>query len=233
MRIAVVGAANQGKSTFVNDFLENWPMYKKGEGNYRNLIKAKKLQTNKTGNAESQALILNSIMDEAMEYEKSDFVIHDRCVLDNLVYTMWLASKETGGVDDAFVNKSLALAKQGLHFYDIILYFPILEKYKIEPEEREGRETDNVYNEEIDNFFKAIQQTYTDCDETVFEFSSPDGAPALIELFGGPRERIEMMKLYLDTDGDVFGKSASDSLLQLPDIEEQATLDKIVEQNKL
>ena len=171
MRIAVVGAANQGKSTFVNDFLENWPMYKKGEGNYRNLIKAKKLQTNKTGNAESQALILNSIMDEAMEYEKSDFVIHDRCVLDNLVYTMWL--------------------------------------------------------------FKAIQQTYTDCDETVFEFSSPDGAPALIELFGGPRERIEMMKLYLDTDGDVFGKSASDSLLQLPDIEEQATLDKIVEQNKL
>ena len=232
MRIAICGSANQGKSTFISDFLETWPMYKKSAGNYRNLVKEKNLSINKTGNKASQEIILNSLIDEAMEYKKTDNVIHDRCCLDNLCYTLWLAAHDLGEVDEAFVQKSILLTRQALHFYDIIMYLPKLEKYKIQSEDREQRETDEQYNTEIDNFFRAIQDTYLKNQDTIFEFSSPDGAPALIEIYGNREERLQLVKMYIDTDGGPFGRKSSDSLITLPSIEEQAMIDRIIEQNK-
>lgn len=231
MRICLSGSGCVGKSTFVDDFIKTWPVYKRAERTYKKL--ANKKNFNKNGNKENQGLILDCLLDEAMKYTKTDFVIHDRGVLDNVVYSMWLYEKGTGDVDDAFIQKSIALAKQGLHFYDIILYFPILEKYPIAYVEQEGRETDPVYNQEIDNLFYAIQASYTKGDETLFEFSSPDGAPALIEVYGNREERIQMLKLYINEDGEPFGKKSSDTLIQLPSLEEQVMLDKIIAQSRL
>ena len=59
MRIAVTGTACVGKSTFVNDFLNNWSdIYSKPESSYRDMLKEKKLehskQTNKENNNETK-----------------------------------------------------------------------------------------------------------------------------------------------------------------------------------
>jgi len=232
MRIAVCGTANQGKSTFINDFIKTWPMYKRSAGKYRQLIKDQNLVINKNGDKNSQQIILDSLIDEAMEYKNTDYVIHDRCCLDNLSYTFWLGAHDLGEINDTFIQKSILLTRQALHFYDIIFYIPKLEKYAIKTEEREQREISEEYITEIDNFFRVIHDTYIEGKETIFEFSSPDGAPAMIEIFGNPEERIQMVKLYLDEDGQTLGKKSSDTLIQLPSIEEQADIDRIIAQNK-
>lgn len=227
MRISVSSAQNMGKTTFVNDFLKTWPMYKKSEGNYRKLVIEKGLNINKQGDKDSQMAILNSIVDEMMTYKKTDDVIHDRTSLDNLVYSMWLAAHELGNVDDAFIQKTMQIVKVSMSFLDLIVFIPKLEKYPIKLEEREMREMDEEYQTEIDNFYKAIQTSYNAGKEWIFPFSEVDGSPAMVEIYGQPNERIEMMKLYLDQDGEAFGKKASDTLITLPSIAEQAEIDKI------
>ena len=42
MRIAISGSACQGKTTFVNDILKNWPEYKRSNESYRTLLKEEK-----------------------------------------------------------------------------------------------------------------------------------------------------------------------------------------------
>jgi len=59
MKIAVIGTANIGKSTYIQDFLKKWPMYKLVDSEYRKLLKEKNLSHSKNGNEESQKTILN------------------------------------------------------------------------------------------------------------------------------------------------------------------------------
>ena len=208
MRILISGVGNVGKSTFVRDFLKNWPSYKSSGATYRDLIKSKGLTLNKEGNKESQSIILDCLLDEAMKYKKTDNIIHDRGTLDNLVYTLWLKAKDKGGIDDNFIQKTFQLVKQSMFFYDVIFYIPF-DDTTVAMEERENRETDKEYNMELDNFFKAIHSMYYDKNEYLFPFKDPSGVPALIEIFGSPIERIELAKLYIDPDGNEFGEKDS------------------------
>ena len=64
MRIAISGSACQGKTTLVNDFIKNWPSYKKSNESYRKVIKEDKLKINKQVNQESQWKILNCLIDD-------------------------------------------------------------------------------------------------------------------------------------------------------------------------
>lgn len=200
-----------GKTTFINDFLKNWPSYKSSGDTYRALIKEKNLTLNKQGNKESQSVILDCLLDSAMKYKKTDNVIHDRGTVDNLVYTLWLKAKEKGDIDDTFLQKSFQLVKQSMFFYDVIFYIPYDISSVVE-EKRENRETDKEYNAELDNFFKTIGSMYYNKSTALFPFNDPSGVPAFIEIFGSPLERIELAKLYIDPDGNEFGEK--DSLLQ-------------------
>jgi len=231
MRIAVIGSQGQGKSTFIDDFLKVWPMYTKSEGKYRKAIKEQNLTINQEGTQENQQIIMDAIIDEMMLYPKNTNVIHDRCSIDNLVYSMWLYEKNKGNIDDKFIEKSLKLTHISLAFLDLVIFLPKLEKYQIKLEEKETRDIDPVYADEINNLYLAIQDSYNKSQNTVFPFETIEGSPALIEIFGTPQERIQMVKLYLDDTGEPFGKKTSDSLIQLPSLEEQAYIDKIIEQN--
>ena len=208
MRITVCGCSGIGKTTFIQDFLKNWPSYKSSGATYRDLIKSKGLTLNKEGNKESQSIILDCLLDEALKYKKTDNVIHDRGTLDNLVYTLWLKAKDKGGIDDTFIQKTFQMVKQSMFFYDVIFYIPY-DDTTITTEKRENRETDKEYNMELDNFFKAIHSMYYDKNEYLFPFKDPSGVPALIEIFGSPIERIELAKLYIDPDGNEFGEKDS------------------------
>jgi hypothetical protein len=208
MRICVSSVAGTGKTTFVKDFLNNWPNYKSSGETYRKLISEKGLTLNKEGNKNSQQIILDCLLDEAMKYKKTDNVIHDRGTIDNLIYTLWLKAKNKGEIDDNFLQKTFQLVKQSMFFYDVIFYIPYDDE-TITKEERENRETDKTYNSELDNFFKAVNQMYYDKNTHLFPFNDDSGVPALIEIFGNRQERIEIAKLYINPEGNVYGDNDS------------------------
>ena len=59
MRISIIGATSVGKSTLIEQFLKQWPMYKKPEKTYRDIIKEKNIKLNKEASTESQRAILD------------------------------------------------------------------------------------------------------------------------------------------------------------------------------
>jgi len=213
MRIAVIGSQCVGKSTFIKDFIVNWPMYKICEKvRYSDLVKEKNLSLNEGGNEESQRIILNSLIDQAMYTPKIENTIFDRSVLDNLVYTMWLNAKNK--VKDSFVEETIKLVRESLTFYDILFFLPISKQSPIIFEAGPNRSNSSEYRDEIDCIFKALYKQYTACNNVYFPFKHKDGSPALIEIFGNRQERIELVKQYIQEDGSPFSEEKS---LLLPD----------------
>jgi 3-hydroxy-3-methylglutaryl CoA synthase len=72
------------------------------------------------------------------------------------------------------------------------------------------RETDETYIKEIDTLFKMLQMQYQQHPQDN-PFFPRDDSPALIEVFGSRLERIQMIKLYLDAEGDLIGGDGSAS----------------------
>jgi len=204
MRIAVSGSQNLGKTTLIKDFIAHWPNYKKPELSYRELAKTGDIKINQTGDKASQEIILNLLVDNALKYKKTDYVIHDRCVFDNLAYSIWMNAKSVGEITDHFIHKSVQIAKETSKFYDIIFFTPILEDYPVEIVPDELRDIDPVFRSEIDHILKEIYGSYRTHTGGFFDF---DDCPAVIEIFGNQQERIEMIKLYLDEKGDIPGGS--------------------------
>jgi GTPase SAR1 family protein len=160
MRIAIIGSACQGKTTFVNDFIKNWPIYKRSKESYRDLVKKEKLKINKEVNSDGQWKILNSLIDDLQNTEKTDKIIFDRCPLDNLIYSMWSFDKQTSDIDKEFIDKCIPLVRESMRHLDIIFFFPITKVAPVEAKERELREIDKAFIEEVDNIFKAVQRSY-------------------------------------------------------------------------
>lgn len=227
MRIALCGTTNQQITQFANDFRQTFPMYKLHVSNSDKILAEKGF---KIANQDAQNIILNTLIDETLKYDKSDNVIYNYSLLDNLVCSMWLNTQEI--ISDEFIKKSMVLIKQALHFYDIILYFPNLPKYTPVDEslsqlsEAESQ-TAQLYYTETGYFYAALHEWYLSGNEQIFDFKAIDGCPAMVEIYGNPQERIQMTKLYIDTDGQPFGKNPKDSLITLPTLEEQHEIDKI------
>jgi hypothetical protein len=204
MKIAVSGTQNTGKSTYIKDFLAKWDMYKSPENTYRNIIKEKNLDHSKNGSEESQKLILDCLVDQAIESSKKDFTILDRCVLDNLAYSSWL--NLNGKVSDKFLDTSRILVRETLKLFDIIFFLPLTKFSPVEIENNSIRETDPVYREEIDIIFKAFQDSFLRGDGRIF----PKGdSPPIIEIFGNRQERIKLTELYIRSDGKCFAEEES------------------------
>ena len=200
MRIAISGTSNVGKTTLLRDFLKEWPSYSTSEGSYRDDIKGD--DHSKGTNKATQWKILNSMIDQLMASSKEDNVVYDRSLLDNIVYSMWSFDKGEGDIDGKFIKKCIGLVKESIKFYDVIFFIPITKASPIEAKKDGTRETDPFYIKEIDSIFKAIMFDWNENAES--KLCDPQDRPALIEIFGNPRERIEMIKLYLDMDGDAI-----------------------------
>ncbi len=202
MRIAVSGTSNVGKSTFIQDFIKEFPMYTASKVNYRELVKSKGLRLNKKGSEESQEIILNSLLDEVMNTPGNCNIIFDRCTLDNIVHTLWIKEKYPKRISDDFIRKCLHLHKQATKFYDIIFFIPITKYDNIPIESKENRETDLIYRDEINNIFNAIIKTYHQKSSGFFDMRD---CPAIIDIFGSREERIQMTKFYVNPDtGDQY-----------------------------
>lgn len=208
MRIAVIGTQCVGKTTFIDDFLKTWPMYKRGDTSYRELAKKNaKVTLNREGTEEGQQIIRDALVDDMMKYTSNDNVIFDRCILDNLVYSLWLYEKKKN-LSDMFMETSFHMCREAMKFIDVVFYIPLLEKYpvKIVKDQDGQRDIDPVYREEIANIYKSVAKSYYDHKSAVFAM---DDSPALIEIFGTREERIAMTKLYINEEGQVYGDDQS------------------------
>ena len=229
MRISVVGTQCQGKTTFINDFIANWPMYKKPSVTYRDIIAKKNLLINQSGNRESQFAILDALCEQASDNASEEFCIHDRCVIDNLAYTMWLAAKDKGGVLPNDVTASIIQAQQALKYYDLIFFLPISTTTNIPLEERANRDIDETYRTEIDMILKAFNTDYVQQKGNVFP---KEDCPAVIEIFGDRQQRVALASMYIKPNGKAYGEEDG-SLISLDGNDDEMSLfekDRILQQ---
>lgn len=201
MRIAFIGAQSVGKSTLIEGFLDLWPMYKRPQKTYRDIIEEKKLKLNKKGNEKSQRIILDALIDEIQQTAAGGdkYNIFDRCVADNIAYSLWL--NENKKVSDNFIIESKTIVAETLKLYDIVFYLPVHKDIKVE--EKKNRETDLQYREEIDNIFQALVTSYEKCTGRFFPLSD---CPAVITLDKHPLARLDQIKLYINVHGNMYGE---------------------------
>jgi len=210
MKIAFIGTQCNGKTTLINEFLKTWPMYKRPEKTYRDIIAEKKIKLNKKGDEKSQKCILNALIDEIQLASVSEekHIVFDRCVLDNIVYSLWLNANQK--VSDNFIIDSKFLATETLKSYDVVFYLPL--RPEIPLEKRKGRDIDPIYRQEIDNIFKAIVSSY---EKGKSAFLPKEDCPPLIALEGPPDTRIHQIKLYIQENGNAYGEDTP-SLITMP-----------------
>ena len=200
MRIAISGTACQGKTTLIKDFLGQWPTYNTPKKTYRNIIKENDLDHSSKTNKKTQWDILNFMIEEQQKYRTGDNVIFDRCPLDNLIYSMWAVEQPNNDIDEDFVKKCIPLVRESFRNLDIIFFTPITKVAPVKIEEDDLRDTDAEIIESIDNIFKAVHREHEHNPKTTFFIT--DDKPAIIEVFGSRTERIELLKLYIDAEGD-------------------------------
>jgi len=234
MRIAIIGSACQGKTTLISDMIKQWPMYKAHESGYRKAVREGNLPINKETTKDTQWTILNHLVDDLQGYNGDDNIIFDRCPLDNIVYSLWSNAKNTSDIDDEFIKKCIPLVQQSMHLIDIIFFIPITKVAPVEITDKDTRDVDPEFISEIDNIFKVISHGLYKTGKSPF-FPDED-RPPIIEVFGAPAERIEMIKLYVDEDGkvvdggNVFTNEAIEDMEQLLGI--QNALGKEVKEEK-
>jgi thymidylate kinase len=199
MKIAFMGTQCNGKSTLIKEFCKRWPMYKEVKSSYRKLIKTNKVQHNEEGTEESQKAILNAIIDDTQHAiaKGDEFLVFDRCVIDNIVYSLWLNERDK--VSDEFIMDTKRVAYEAVKAFDIIFYIPLREEITIVP--KKGRALDPVYRQEIDNLFRAVVGTY---EKSAGIFFPKEDCPAVITLEGPPDLRIEQIPMYIKPSGRFF-----------------------------
>jgi len=207
MKIAFMGAQSVGKSTLIDEFLKKWPMYTKPSKTYRDVIEEKKLKINKKGNEESQKIILNALVDEVqgcISTEEKN-VIFDRCVIDNIAYSLWLnaASK----VSDDFIRYSKTIAAETVKLYDIIFFLPVHEDIKVTA--KKNRDKDLQYREEINNIMEALVASY---EKSTGKFFPLADCPAVIRLDAHPNVRCDQIMLYVNESGNFYDESTQSLL---------------------
>lgn len=200
MRISISGTSCVGKSTFIADFCQRWPMYIPCKYTYRELLTNHSMHTSK----DVQWMILNNMIDELQKHDKNSYVIYDRCPLDNLVYTLWASTHTGSDVDDEFVEKCIPLVRESMRHIDMMLFVPLTQASPVAVVDNGTRETDVQFIEEIDNLFKAVIDQYR-YNLDVTKFFPSDDCPGIIEIFGKPQERIMLASHYINASGDVIG----------------------------
>ena len=207
MRIAISGTAAQGKTTLINDFLKKYPNYTTPKKTYRDVISTD--SHSKSTNKDTQWDILNFMVDSLTEHgDKDQYVIHDRCPLDNIVYSLWAHAKgeDDNSINEKFIKKCIPLVRESMKFLDIIFFIPITNATEANIEDDKFRETDVEYIQEIDNLFKAMHSGWQNPES---QFFPREDRPGMIEVFGNPEERIKMIGFYVNDDGDMYGDKDS------------------------
>jgi thymidylate kinase len=175
MRIAVVGAQNVGKTTFIKDFVSKFPNYSTPSVSYRDVVKEKGLKINQETNAESQAAIMDFIYN-LITGNKLENVIFDRCIIDNYVYSHCAYLK--GNISKEFIDLSKQKMLDHLKYLDIVVFIPVSLNVNLEPDQL--RDTDI-------NFVDLVNKTFV---EVLFELVENKSVKVVV-ISGTREERLE------------------------------------------
>ena len=151
MRIAVIGPQNTGKSTFVADFLEEFPHYTTPQKTYRDVIEEKNLDVNQLSGLESQKSIREFIFGQ-MRYNNEYNVIFDRCMIDNYVYTY--VQYEKGQIPKWFVDETEAMMLDALTEVDVYFFIPTAVSVPLVADGT--RDVDTSYIDTVNHHFLRI-----------------------------------------------------------------------------
>lgn len=203
MRIAFIGAQNVGKSTLIDEFIKQWPMYKKPTKSYRDFITESNIKLNKEGDKESQKKILNALVDELQHATASGdkYLVFDRCPVDNIAYSLWHYAKGTSGINEEFIIDTKTIAAISLKHLDAIFYVPLREEIPLTA--KQNRDIDVTYRQEMDNIYRALVESY---EKNTGAFFPTEDCPPLITLDGPPDMRLPQMKLYIKENGNCYGE---------------------------
>lgn len=205
-KIGIIGTQCIGKSTLIEDMLLQWPQLSRPEKTYRDLVKEKNLPINKKGTKESQEMILNFLVDEAMTNYGKKKLVFDRTPLDNLAYSLWLYDKQCSDVDEAFIDKTVSIVRNAMKFYSVLFYIPLCAENDVLITSKEQRDVDPIYRGEIGVLFDAFYKAWESGRSYFFDNSD---CPPIIPLYGNPLERIAMMQLYINEKCEFFGEKDS------------------------
>jgi len=205
-----------GKSTLIKDFLSTWTNYTEVTLGYRNKIQESLGKTKDgedyrsitmLGNGPMQEVIRDSVIDDISGYTREDNVIYDRGLFDNLAYSLYLCGQNIEGCDGKWLHEQLPIIKESMALYDLILFVPLLDGYST-PEIEDGQDGDRsiIFRSEVDNLMKAMHKEYLDAKRN---WLPKENCPAIVEIFGTPQERIEMIKLYINENGVPYGEDNS------------------------
>jgi nicotinamide riboside kinase len=178
MRIAVIGPQNTGKSTFIQDFLKEFPHYTTPETTYRDLVEEKKLEVNQETNVESQKEIRDFLFGQ-LRHNTAYNVIFDRCLIDNYVYTS--VQYEAGTIPKWFVDETDAMMRDTLQAVDLYLFIPTAVSVPLVDDGT--RDITAKYIDTVNNHFLKI----------LFELSRKYSISIKV-LSGSREERVEQIK---------------------------------------
>ena len=207
MRIAFSGAQGTGKTTLLRDFLTCWPQYKTLNKSYRDIIKEKGLTHSSNTTEETQRVIRDWMYEEFKKNSKDDRVVYDRCLLDNLVYTLWMYRYIPGSISSTFVNESIDIMKESMRKLDIIFYIPA-NKCNFALEDDNFRDTNAEYRTQIDGIFKGLIDEYKN-NFNADIFWPKNDSPGVIEIFGDRQSRLVSIGDYIGVDGNILGEEHS------------------------
>lgn len=178
MRIAVIGPQNTGKSTFINDFLTEFPHYKTQNKTYRDVIEKHGLSINQLTGIDSQKAIRDFMYSQIKENRNHDFIF-DRCLIDNYVYTY--VKYEQGEISKKFVEETEEMLLGSLKFIDVYFFIPTSASIALVNDGT--RDIDTLYIDVVNNNFLKI----------LFELSKKHNIN--IKVISGTREdRIKQVK---------------------------------------
>jgi predicted ATPase len=198
MRISISGPTNSGKTTLVEAFLKKWPMYKTPQKTYRDIIKDNNLLHSSATTEETQLSILDWMMLEQKKHK--DFILYDRCPLDNLVYTLYANSKDL--ISDEVCAASISLVRESLKNLDMIFILRYDPDIKIVDDGM--RDTDLSFIKETDQIFGDLYQQYCDSLESDIFFPVND-SPAIIQIDGKTvDDRLWFIGEFIDYRGELI-----------------------------
>ena len=185
MRIAVLGPQNTGKSTFIKDFLTEFPHYTTPPETYRDLVEEKELEVNQLTSVDSQKAIRDFMFGQ-LRYNTAYNVIFDRCPVDFIAYAMCALDQDDIDINDSEVSERFPDIKEALNNLDLILFLPITKENSIE-----YTEENPAYRKLADKYFKKLYR------DDICDIFPKYNHPKVIEIYGDRLARIKTIKDYL------------------------------------
>jgi nicotinamide riboside kinase len=181
MRIAIIGPQNTGKTTFIKDFLKEFPHYSTPKETYRDVIKKEGLFINQKTTEDSQRSIRNFLFND-VRHGTDKNILFDRCMIDNYVYSY--AQYVEGKMPREFLEETEDMLREVIHNVDMYIFIPTALSVPLVDDGT--RDTDPKYIDDINTHFMKI----------LFELVREHRI--IVKVVSGTRkERIKKMKELL------------------------------------